>query len=77
MSKAHRDAYYAAQKVPLWAIYLRDQAVCHLCGEIVKPRAASRDHVVPVSKGGKTTWENIKLAHRSCNSNRGSRVIEQ
>ena len=28
----------------------------------------SIDHVIPVSKGGTHTWDNVKLAHRHCNT---------
>ena len=30
------------------------------------------DHIVPISKGGLTTIENCRLAHRDCNLNRGN-----
>lgn len=75
MDKAKRDAYYETLKVPLRMIYLRDQGICHLCAKPVKPVEASRDHVTPVSRGGKTTFHNIRLAHRSCNAHRGSRPV--
>lgn len=28
----------------------------------------SIDHVIPISKGGRHSWDNVKLAHRLCNS---------
>ena len=28
----------------------------------------SRDHVVPLAKGGTHTWDNVKLAHFRCNT---------
>jgi 5-methylcytosine-specific restriction endonuclease McrA len=31
------------------------------------------DHVIPVSKGGTNDLQNIRPAHRSCNSARGNR----
>lgn len=33
---------------------------------------ATMDHLVPLSKGGDHSWENVALAHRSCNSKRGA-----
>ena len=32
------------------------------------PNYPSVDHVVPLSKGGTHTWDNVKLAHKRCNS---------
>lgn len=34
------------------------------------------DHVIPRAKGGSNAVENLRLAHRRCNSRRGSRVPE-
>lgn len=58
----------------------RDKSICHLCNNIVDnnypPRhkmSASIDHVIPISKGGTDTRDNIKLAHYGCNSRKGNR----
>lgn len=56
------------------AIYIRDAARCHLCHQLVRRRDASVDHVVPSSKGGPSTTDNLKLAHRRCNFAKGNRV---
>jgi len=57
-------------KLRLWE---RDGGRCHLCGKTVNTMSeASRDHIVPLSLGGCTCTGNIALAHRSCNSRRGS-----
>lgn len=34
----------------------------------------SIDHIYPLSKGGTHTWDNIQLAHRSCNSRKGNAI---
>lgn len=59
----------------------RDGNVCHIClTEIDLSLArnnrfgATIDHVVPVSKGGADTLENMKLAHWICNIKKGNRV---
>lgn len=53
----------------------RDDWLCHLCGEPVQrkrtmndPMAPSLDHVVRHKDGGTDTEDNLKLAHRKCNS---------
>jgi hypothetical protein len=70
-----RDCYFASLKVPLAGIYRRDAARCHLCGRAVARHEASRDHLVPRSRGGPTTWWNLALAHRECNSRRGDTAL--
>jgi hypothetical protein len=48
------------------------EGLCGLCGEIVLPKDYSLDHIVPRSHGGGDHPHNLRLAHRSCNSRRGS-----
>ncbi len=61
----------------------RDGPRCWLCGNDVDPaaprgsaQAGSVDHVVPRAKGGGHEPDNLRLAHRICNSRRGSRLPE-
>ncbi len=61
----------------------RDGPRCWLCGNDVDPGATrgsswagSVDHVVPRARGGGNEPANLRLAHRSCNSRRGSRLPE-
>jgi 5-methylcytosine-specific restriction endonuclease McrA len=35
----------------------------------------SHDHVVPLTKGGSNTPDNVRLAHRGCNSSKGNRGV--
>jgi hypothetical protein len=35
------------------------------------------DHLLPSAKGGKTTWENIVTACKTCNMKKGSKTIEE
>lgn len=60
----------------------RDKNTCHICGRkcdkhdfrvdaggnfIAGDNHPSLDHVMPLSKGGTHTWDNVKLAHCKCN----------
>lgn len=59
-----------------YAIYKRDDWTCQLCGESVErvskgPWRPTLDHIVPRSKGGPDTWENLRLSHAWCNAVRG------
>ena len=55
-------------------VYLRDKGVCQYSGKSLKPSQASIDHVIPLSRGGPTTWENCVLAERNLNSCKGDRT---
>ena len=52
------------------AIFARDDYRCQYCGE----RADSIDHVVPRSKGGPHSWENVAAACRPCNLGKRDRT---
>ena len=49
------------------SIFLRDRYCCQYCGKKFPTELLTFDHVVPRSKGGKTTWDNILTACLSCN----------
>lgn len=48
-------------------LFIRDEYRCQYTGEICEPKNLSWDHVIPVSRGGKTNWDNIVLARRDIN----------
>jgi 5-methylcytosine-specific restriction endonuclease McrA len=54
-------------------VYLRDQYSCQYCGTGVNNNTATMDHVTPLSKGGKTNWENIVTACSPCNTAKSDR----
>ena len=53
-------------------VFLRDGYVCQYCGDDVSKKTATLDHVLPVSHGGKTTFENTVCACATCNANKGN-----
>ncbi|MEO6154146.1 MAG: HNH endonuclease, partial [Thermomonas sp.] len=44
------------------ALFARDQSLCLYCGREFQRSALTRDHVQPVSKGGRDLWENVVSA---------------
>jgi hypothetical protein len=58
-------------------LFRRDNYVCMYCGEHSRSSHLSRDHVIPVVKGGKDIWTNVVTACKSCNSHKGGRTPEQ
>ena len=53
-------------------VFLRDGYICQYCGEDVSKKTATLDHLLPVSHGGKTTFENTVTACGPCNANKGN-----
>jgi 5-methylcytosine-specific restriction endonuclease McrA len=59
------------------AIWERDGGVCQYTGKKLRPGEGNIDHVVPVSRGGASTWENCVLADRKVNSRKGSKLPDE
>lgn len=55
-------------------IWARDRGRCAYCAMQVPRHTYTYDHVVPKSKGGKTTWENIVVACAGCNGRKRDRT---
>jgi 5-methylcytosine-specific restriction endonuclease McrA len=52
----------------------RDGNRCQYTGRILHPEEGNLDHVVPRSRGGRDTWENLVWASREVNSRKGNRL---
>ena len=52
-------------------VFLRDGFKCVYCGS---PDDLTFDHVIPRSKGGRTSWDNIVAACSPCNLRKGGRM---
>jgi 5-methylcytosine-specific restriction endonuclease McrA len=59
------------EPINLELVAQRDGWRCAICGGKVTRENWSQDHIVPLSKGGSHTYDNITLAHRLCNTRRG------
>ena len=55
-------------------VFLRDKFACQYCGERDE---LTFDHVIPRSKGGQTTWENVVAACSPCNLAKGDKLPQQ
>ncbi len=56
------------------SIWQRDGGVCQYTGRALQRGEGNIDHVVPLSRGGATSWENCVLADRTVNSRKGNRL---
>jgi len=58
-------------------ILLRDRCECQYCGVQLSVNSATIDHVIPRSKGGGTTWNNVVVACHPCNRKKGNRSLDR
>ncbi len=54
-------------------IYARDENTCQYCGARLPRAELNLDHVVPRSRGGATSWENVVCSCVPCNLKKGGR----
>jgi len=52
-------------------VFLRDRFTCQYCGD---GSELTFDHVIPRSKGGKTTWQNVVAACSPCNLRKSNKL---
>lgn len=58
-------------------ILARDSFECQYCRESLTSKSATLDHILPRSRGGKTSWENVVCCCKSCNVTKGSRTLKE
>lgn len=78
-------------KIALKKLYKRDKGICYLCGEkcdwndwrISKKgnlypgdKYPTKEHVIPICKGGLDAWDNVRLAHWKCNLEKADGIIK-
>ena len=68
-----RDAH--RRKITRRAVFARDRWTCQYCGH--ERGNLTVDHVIPRSKGGASTWENIVTCCAPCNRRKGDRLPRQ
>lgn len=58
-------------------IYLRDQSTCQYCGQTLPRKELNLDHVIPRSRGGKSSWENVVTSCIPCNRQKGGHLLQE
>ena len=69
--------YVRPQQYPAFTrfnLFLRDRFTCQYCGSTSD---LTFDHLVPRSRGGRTTWENVVAACSSCNLSKANSLAEE
>jgi 5-methylcytosine-specific restriction endonuclease McrA len=59
------------------ALFARDRHLCLYCGAEHNRFHLTRDHVLPISRGGHDIWENVVSACVGCNVRKGNRTPQQ
>lgn len=63
------------------AVFKRDRWICGICHEAINPSlrhpdpmSASRDHIIPLSRGGEESYTNSQATHLRCNLKKHNRI---
>lgn len=58
-------------------ILMRDRYTCQYCQKTMPSGELTLDHVIPRSRSGETSWENLVACCHHCNNKKGSRTPEE
>ena len=75
--REYKKIPYRMQQVSKKNILLRDGNRCMYCGKRGTGADLQLEHIMPRSRGGKNTWENLVAACDKCNSRKGSKTPEE
>ena len=56
-------------------VFIRDNYTCQYCG--LQTRDLTIDHIVPRSRNGKHTWDNLVSACKACNHRKGGKTLQE
>ena len=85
-----RSSFYDSSEfdetINLEKVVKKNKGICQICGKPIdwndienghiKRNYPTVDHIIPFSKGGTHTWDNVQLAHMSCNAGKCDRTSE-
>lgn len=75
--EAFFDGTWDAPTVGRKLVFLRDRLVCAYCHQRFNEAELTLDHILPVARGGKSTWMNLVTADKRCNSFKADRLPEE
>jgi 5-methylcytosine-specific restriction endonuclease McrA len=58
-------------------ILLRDRNTCQYCGVVLHASDLTLDHVIPRSRGGNSSWENLVACCHECNRRKGNAFVHE
>lgn len=65
---------YKKAKLTRENVFRRDKFCCQYCGIGLNASNATLDHVLPVSRGGKDSWENLVASCKKCNTKKSNQT---
>ena len=48
---------------------------CSYCTNVFEKKDLTIDHIIPKSKGGKTSWDNVTTSCKSCNISKADKIV--
>lgn len=77
--KKSRPAFRAAAQLTQRNLFIRDKHTCAYCNkerkDLSKKEFLTRDHVHPLSKGGRDVWNNVVTACNKCNNKKADMML--
>ncbi len=70
-----REGRYIPREIML-KVVRRDSQLCQVCYKYVRDDELEFDHIIPVSKGGPTSVDNIRVLCRECNKKKSDSLDE-
>lgn len=84
MYSRSRRRIYAKNPIDHLSVFNAYNWVCVLCGEVIDRNvrfpsldAATLEHLIPLSRGGSHSLENVRPAHARCNFEKADRLLEE
>jgi 5-methylcytosine-specific restriction endonuclease McrA len=74
LTSGNPERHWKAPPVNRREVFRRDNHACQYCGST---KHLTLDHVIPRSKGGTHTWDNVVTACEKCNSCKGDRLLHE
>jgi len=83
-SPKRRKVYAEGDKIDALTLFELHAWICCICHEKINRfvrcpdwNAATIDHIIPISKGGTHTWDNVAPAHYRCNMDKADLTCEE
>ena len=68
---------YAKVALTNRSLFQRDRQLCAYCGGHFETHKLSRDHIVPVSRGGLNKWTNVVTSCKKCNTKKNDQTLNE
>ena len=75
-TRDQRSHTRAPSREVMLKVVRRDGQICQRCHEPVRDDEVEFDHIIPFSRGGRSTADNLRLVHRNCNRRKSDSLRE-